>query len=43
MTFRFFERIDVYQGYHLYFTIVPEIRQFLPVTFLSGNWIEKSK
>ncbi len=31
MTFCFFERINVHQGYHLHYTIVPEVKQFLPV------------
>ena len=31
MTPRFFERIEVHQGYQLNYRIVPEIQQFLPV------------
>ncbi len=31
MTPRFFERIEVYQGYQLNYRVVPEIQQFLPV------------
>lgn len=30
MTPLFFERIEVHQGYQLYYKIVPEIQQFLP-------------
>jgi len=31
MTPRFFERIEVHQGYQLNYKIVPEIQQFLPI------------
>ena len=37
MTPRFFERIDVHQGYFLDYRIVPEIKQFLPVTQRLGD------
>ena len=37
MTFRFFERINVFRDYRLQYMIVPEVRQFLPVTFLRDN------
>lgn len=30
LTPRFFERIEVHQGYQLDYKIVPEIQQFLP-------------
>ena len=36
MTPRFFERIEVHQGYQLDYKIVPEIQQFLPIVYHSG-------
>ena len=38
MTPRFFERIEVHQGYQLDYRVVPEIQQFLPVVqYLEGE------
>lgn len=37
MTSRFFERIDVHKGYFLDYRIIPEIKQFLPVTQRLGD------
>lgn len=42
MIFRFFERINVSCGYRLQYTIVPEVKQFLPVTFLRDNDMEEN-
>ena len=42
MTFRFFERINVFRDYRLQYIIVPEVRQFLPVTFLRDIDMEEN-